>query len=71
MNTTIKTVSGDVYRYDEEAGEVYKNEVVISGAEPVYTEGNPPKFAGIYLRNGNQILSLSGKMHSLSNERDE
>lgn len=68
----IITEKGKVYSYDEETGKIIKDGVVLpsSSVEPVYSHtmdlNAPPRFSGILLKDTNQILTLSGKIHSLT-----
>lgn len=71
---TIATLKGEVYSFDPETKRIFKDGVLIpsSSVEPVYSgnsedKNDPPKFSGIYFRDTNSILSLSGKINKLSN----
>ena len=65
----IVSFKGEKYTYDIETGRIFKDgEVIVSSlVEPVFSHfGNPdipPRFSGIYFREKNEILSLSGKLN--------
>lgn len=61
--TTITT--GETYKFDQETERIYKSGVLIpkTEAEPVYSG---MKFAGIYLKTKDSVLSLSGKINKLT-----
>lgn len=62
----IVTKSGDIYKFDDDGtGMIYKNNILLpkAKAEAVYTGKTPPEFAGIYLKDSNQIVSLAGNIN--------
>lgn len=67
----IITFKGERYSYDQETGRIFKDgEVAVSSlVEPVFSHfGNPdspPKFSGIYFKEKNEILTLSGKINKV------
>lgn len=67
----IVTLKGEVYSFNEETGRIFKDGILIpeSQAEPIYSavsDDFPPKFSGIYLKNQNVIVSVSGKVNQVS-----
>lgn len=62
----IKTIVGnDIYAFDEASQKIFKNGVVLPSVscEPIYScfdESDVPKFSGIFLKDRNAIVSLSG-----------
>lgn len=66
--------SGHVYKFDEETGRLFKDDVVIPKyqAEPVYSDitnrNNPPVFAGIHFIQDGKILTRGGNFHQISDE---
>lgn len=68
----IVTVKGELYSYDETTMRIFKDGVLLSSvkAEPVFSDFSdkyPPKFSGILLKDSNTVLSLSGKLNSITN----
>ena len=68
----IITEKGKIYSYDEETGKIIRDGVVLPSniVEPVYSHTMdlkaPPRFSGILLKETNQILTLSGQIHSIT-----
>jgi hypothetical protein len=66
----IFTISGDRYSYDEYTARIFKDGKLLSStvAEPLYknTEEGIPSFVGIYLKDRNNILSLSGNINPVT-----
>lgn len=67
----IFTIQGDRYSYDEDTARIFKDGKLLSStiAEPLYqglTEDGAPKFAGIFLKLDNKILSLSGNINQIT-----
>lgn len=64
----IITIKGERYSFDTDTGRIFKDgKVIVSElVEPVYSylgnPDNPPSFSGIYFKDKNQILTLSGKL---------
>jgi len=70
--TEIYTIKGEKYSFDPETERIFKDGVLlgIEQVEPIYsknTEDNAPRFSGIYLKDINSILSLSGKINPITN----
>lgn len=64
----ITTIKGDKYSYDETNQRIYKNNILLTSAqaEPVFsniTDDQLPRFSGIYLKDNNSIVTLSGKIN--------
>lgn len=64
----IVTMKGEQYSFDEETGRVFKDGHLMSSVnvEPVYSdldENNVPKFSGLWLKDIDSIISLSGKIN--------
>ena len=67
----IVTLKGNKYSYDEVTQRIYKDNILLTSAqaEPVFSniaKETVPKFAGIYLKDSNSILSLSGKINPIT-----
>ena len=67
----IATVKGELYSYDEATMRIFKDGVLLSSvkAEPVFSgfsDTTPPKFSGILLKDNSTILSLSGKLNTIT-----
>jgi len=66
----IFTISGDRYSYDEDTARIFKDGKLLSSitVEPLYkgTEEGTPSFVGIYLKDSNSILSLSGNINPIT-----
>lgn len=79
QNKTIDIISfkGERYTFDPDTGRIFKDgKVIVSDlVEPVYSymgnPNNPPKFSGIYFREKNQILTLSGKVNPVVKDDNE
>lgn len=73
----IVSFKGERYSFDPDTGRIFKNgKVLVSEfVEPVYSymgnPGNPPTFSGIYFKDKNQILSLSGKLNPVVKDDNE
>ncbi len=66
----ILSSTGELYKYDQETDRLYKDGFLLSSttAEPVFSDVNGnTKFSGIYLKNTNQILTLSGNLNPVTN----
>lgn len=63
------TVGTDNYKYDEDTGNVFKNnEMIPSGQiEPVYYGDDPPQFAGLYFVGSNKMVSVGGNINFIDN----
>lgn len=67
----IYTIKGEHYSYDENTTRIFKDGQLLSSteAEPVFqglSEDSVPMFAGIYLKNLDAILSLTGKLNPVT-----
>lgn len=68
----IITLKGEKYSFDEDTGRIFKDGYVLSSSkvEPVYSSSfdkdRPPVFSGIYLKDTNSIVSLSGKINPVT-----
>ena len=69
----IVTIKGEKYSFDPETERVYKNGFLLptSEVEPVYSNvpnktEEAPRFSGLFFKNSNSILSLSGKLNPVS-----
>lgn len=73
----IVSFKGERYSFDPDTGRIFKDgKVIVSDlVEPVYSYmGNPqdsPKFSGIYFREKNQVLTLSGKVNPVVKDDNE
>lgn len=73
----IVSFKGERYSFDPDTGRIFKDGKVITSefVEPVYSYmGNtqePPKFSGIYFKDKNQILTLSGKVNPVVKDDNE
>lgn len=66
----IITKEGELYRFDPETSRIYKDGFLLTSvmAEPVYSDVNgETRFSGIYLKNTDQILTLSGNKNTITN----
>lgn len=69
---TIATLKGEVYSFDPDTKRIFKDGSLIpsSKVEPIYSNTanpeDPPKFSGILFKESNSILSLSGKINSIT-----
>ena len=67
----IPTIKGELYRIDEETLIIFKNGIVLPSqtAQLVYShlgdKDTPPKISGIWLKESNSILTLTGRIHPL------
>lgn len=69
--TDIYTIKGDKYSFDPDTERIFKNGILLTTiqAEPVYaraTKSEIPRFAGIYLKEIDSILSISGKINPIT-----
>ena len=65
----IFTIKGERYSYDEATQRIFKDGKLLSSvqAEPVFSNvDEAPRFSGIYLKDINSILSLSGKINPIT-----
>ncbi len=67
----IITIKGERYSYDEDTERIFKNGKLLSSvvAEPLFqgvTEDNIPNFVGIYLKDMDSVLSLSGNINPVT-----
>lgn len=69
----IITIKGEKYSFDPETERIYKDGYLlpISEVEPVYSnvpnkKDEAPRFSGLYFKNSNSILSLSGKLNPVT-----
>lgn len=67
----IITIKGERYSYDEETERIFKDGKLLSStiAEPLFqgvTEDNVPEFVGIYLKDLNAVLSLTGNINPIT-----
>lgn len=66
--------AGHVYKFDEETGRIFRDDVLIPGykVEPVYSDcsnrNNPPIFSGIHFVQEGRILTRAGNFHVVSDE---
>lgn len=73
----IVSFKGERYTFDSDTGRIFKEGKVLtsSEAEPVYSylgnPNNPPQFSGIYFKDKNQILTLSGKINPVVKDDNE
>ena len=65
----IYTIKGERYSYDDTTMRLFKDGTLLSQvvAEPVFQNNSSgiPEFAGIYLKDSNKIISLSGNIHQI------
>lgn len=67
----IITLKGERYSVDEETGRIFKDGYVVpsNSAQIVYShlgdKNQPPKFSGIWLKDNNSILTLTGRIYPL------
>ncbi len=69
---TINSEKGEMFSYDPSTGRVFKDGFLVPSTEvePIFSSIDSeitPKFSGLYLKELNMILSLSGKYSQLSN----
>lgn len=65
----IITVKGEKYSFDEETDRVFKDGHLLSSVnvEPIYSDINDfPRFSGLFLKDINSLLSLSGKINQIT-----
>ena len=74
MNRIIDT-SGNIYEYNQDNGLIFRNDIILSGAEyePVFVSypdnSEPPIFVGILSRRMGTVLSMSGKTNKIINSK--
>ena len=65
----IYTIKGERYSYDDTTMRLFKDGTLLSQvvAEPVFQNNSSgiPEFAGIYLKDSNKIISLSGNINQI------
>ena len=65
----IYTIKGERYSYDDTTMRLFKDGTLLSQvvAEPVFQNNSSgiPEFAGIYLKESNKIISLSGNINQI------
>ena len=66
----IYTLKGERYSYDENTMRLFKDGVLLSSAvaEPVFQDNGSeiPEFAGVYLKDSNKVVSLSGNINTVT-----
>ena len=73
MNNTkeIITLKGEKYTIDQDTGRIFKDGIVVPSvnAQLVYShlgdKDQPPKISGIWLKETNSILTLTGRIYPL------
>lgn len=67
----IYTIKGERYSYDENTMRLFKDGNLLSQniAEPVFQTNSSgiPEFAGIYLKDSDKIVSMSGNINPITN----
>ena len=68
----IVTFKGEIYKFNEDTRRIFKDGVLLSSsqAEPIYSsldDNGIPEFSGLYLKDIDSILSLSGKINKITN----
>lgn len=67
----IVTIKGERYSINEETGRIFKDGLVVPSinAQLVYShlgdKDKPPKVSGIWLKETNSILTLTGKIYPI------
>ena len=69
----IITIKGEKYSFDPETESIYIDGYLfpVCEVEPVYSnvpnkKDEAPRFSGLYFKNSNSILSLSGKLNPVT-----
>ena len=73
MNNVIEiiTIKGERYSINKETGRIFKDGLVVpsTNAQLVYShlgdKDKPPKVSGIWLKETNSILTLTGKIYPI------
>jgi len=71
MINIVNSKTGEAFDYNEKTGRIFKDGVLLtnSSVEPIYSgnDGNNiPNFIGLYLKNKNTILTVSGNEKEVS-----
>lgn len=67
----IITLKGEKYSYDENTQRIFKDGMLLSSTqvEPIFSnfsDSMAPRFSGLYLKDTNSILSLSGNINPVT-----
>jgi len=66
----IYTINSERYSYDESTMRIFKDGKLLSQtiAEPVFQNNSSgiPEFAGIYLKESNKVISMSGNINTIT-----